>query len=77
MQLGEKAEKVMAYSINPEECISCGACETACPESAISEGDPAYSIDPALCTDCGVCVEVCPPGAIKPPAEAGETEEAP
>jgi len=69
----------MAYTINPEECISCGACESTCPESAISEGDPAYTIDPALCTDCGLCVSSCPSAAIHPPVEVedGEEQEAP
>lgn len=65
----------MAHSINPDDCISCGACETTCPEAAISEGDPSYTIDPVLCTDCGACVAVCPAGAIVPPAEAAEGSE--
>lgn len=49
----------MAYVIN-SECVSCGACESECPVSAISEGDDKYVIDPELCTDCGNCHEVCP-----------------
>jgi ferredoxin len=43
-----------------EECISCGACVSECPEEAISEGDEIYIIDPEKCTDCESCVEVCP-----------------
>ncbi len=53
----------MAHKIT-DECISCGACESECPEGAISEGDEIYKIDPKLCTDCGSCVEVCPVEAI-------------
>jgi len=55
----------MAYIIN-DECISCGACEPECPNSAISEGETIYIIDAAKCTECvgshesSRCVDVCP-----------------
>lgn len=55
----------MAHKIT-EECITCGACITECPEDAISEGDDIYVIDPDMCTDCGSCVDVCPSAAIVP-----------
>ncbi len=35
----------MAYKIT-DECISCGACETECPNQAIKEGETIYVIDP-------------------------------
>ncbi|NMA13335.1 MAG: 4Fe-4S binding protein [Chloroflexi bacterium] len=53
----------MAHRIDPDVCISCGACEPECPSKAISEGDAAYVIDEGKCTDCGNCSEVCPVGA--------------
>lgn len=56
----------MAHTIN-DECIACGACESECPEGAISEGEDKYVIDPEKCTDCGSCVEVCPSDAIEAP----------
>ena len=56
----------MAHTIN-DECIACGACESECPEEAISEGEDKYVIDPEKCTDCGSCVEVCPSDAIEAP----------
>jgi ferredoxin len=49
-----------------EECISCGACEPDCPNTAISAGSPVYLIDKGLCTECAGahdaprCVELCP-----------------
>ena len=52
----------MAYVIS-SDCVSCGACEGACPVSAISEGDGKYEINPELCTECGSCADVCPVGA--------------
>jgi len=49
-----------------EECISCGACEPACPNQAITAGDSIYLIDAHKCTECvgafdkPQCIEVCP-----------------
>ncbi len=49
-----------------EECISCGACEPECPNTAIAAGDSLYLINSELCTECvgafdsQKCVEVCP-----------------
>ena len=57
----------MAYVIDKEACIACGACEGVCPVEAISEGD-IYKIDPEMCTDCGTCADVCPTEAIHPVA---------
>ncbi len=53
----------MAYQIT-DDCIMCAACESECPEGAISEGDGIMVIDAALCTECASCVEVCPSDAI-------------
>jgi ferredoxin len=55
----------MAYKIT-SDCIMCGACESECPEGAISEGDDLYVIDASLCQDCGTCADVCPTGAAQP-----------
>lgn len=56
---------MMAHKIS-DACISCGACESECPTSAISAGDTQYIIDPDACIDCGACVPVCPVDAISP-----------
>ncbi|MBI5376983.1 MAG: 4Fe-4S binding protein [Candidatus Schekmanbacteria bacterium] len=55
----------MSYKIT-DECIACGTCVDACPDNAISEGDPIYVIDPVKCTECATCAEVCPVDACKP-----------
>lgn len=52
----------MAHVIN-DSCVACGSCMSACPESAISEGD-IYVIDASKCIDCAACVSVCPSDAI-------------
>ncbi len=71
----------MAYKIN-DECISCGACETECPNQAISEGETIYVIDPGKCTECvgshesSRCVEVCPVDACElDPAQKESREQ--
>ncbi len=56
----------MAYKIDADLCISCGACAADCPAEAISEGDSAYVIDADKCIDCGMCASTCP---VSAPAE--------
>ncbi|MHB0938915.1 MAG: DUF362 domain-containing protein [Armatimonadota bacterium] len=58
-----KEELSMAYKIT-DDCVSCGACESECPNNAISEGADMYVIDADACTDCGACAESCPNDAI-------------
>ncbi len=55
----------MAYKINEEECLGCGACASECPVEAISEDGGKYVIDPEKCIECGACAGVCPVGAPK------------
>lgn len=48
----------------PEQCCSCGACSSACPQQAItmtpdSHGTVLPRIDPEKCIDCGLCVRTC------------------
>ena len=70
----------MAYKIT-EDCISCGACEPECPNSAISEGETIYIIDPEKCTECvgahesSRCVDVCPVDACVKDPDHEESKE--
>ncbi len=53
----------MSHTIN-DECIACGACQSACEFDAIVEGEAKYTIDAEKCTDCGACIPTCPVEAI-------------
>ena len=70
----------MAYLIN-DDCISCGACEAECPNSAISEGETIYIIAPDKCTECvgshdsSRCAEVCPVDSCQLDQGRQETRE--
>ena len=53
----------MAYKIDKETCLGCGACAADCPVGCISEKDGKYEIDPEQCLECGACAGTCPVGA--------------
>jgi len=54
----------MAYKVNKEVCVNCGACEPVCPVQAISEVGEKRNIDASKCIDCGACAGTCPVSAI-------------
>jgi len=55
----------MAYRIDENECIACGACEPVCPVECISEVDDGKRrIDEDACIDCGSCAAECPVDCI-------------
>jgi len=64
-----------------EDCISCGACVSECPNDAISQGDLYFVINPERCTECvgfynkPQCVEVCPVDAIIPNPDRRESHD--
>jgi ferredoxin len=70
----------MAFKIT-EECIACAACETECPNEAISEGEEIFIIDPDKCTECvghydtQQCADVCPVDCCIPDPDHKESRD--
>jgi ferredoxin len=59
----------MSLKIN-DDCTSCDACVSVCPNTAITAGDVIYLIDADRCTECvgaedtPQCQMVCPADCI-------------
>jgi len=64
-----------------ETCIRCGACESECPNGAISLGEEVFVIDPELCSECvghhetQKCEEACPVDCCVPDPGRRENEQ--
>ena len=64
-----------------DDCITCGACITECPNDAISVGDGQYVIDGDRCSECvgfhgrEMCQVVCPTDCCLPDPSRVETED--
>lgn len=60
-----KGGETVAYRIDKENCIACGACEDVCPVTCISEEkDGKRLINEDLCISCGACADACPVDCI-------------
>lgn len=60
---GSASESPGNTIVDPDRCISCGICEWACPNGAISIGGIAC-IDSTKCIGCGLCIDKCPQRAL-------------
>ena len=53
-------------SVDRGRCVSCGACEGACPKGAIQVWRGCYAVvDAAACVGCGRCQKQCPADCIE------------
>jgi MinD superfamily P-loop ATPase len=53
----------MAYKINKDECVGCGACKDSCPVDCISQDGDKYR-STGLMHPIRTCGPNCPPNAI-------------
>ena len=56
---------LMAWKIDNEKCLRCGACVSVCPELALELKETGIVHDAKKCTLCGICEKVCPVRAIE------------
>ena len=57
-------EPVKQHLIDPEVCIRCYTCESACPINAIEHDGTNVVVKADACNFCMSCVPVCPTGSI-------------
>ncbi|MBN1897074.1 MAG: 4Fe-4S binding protein [Candidatus Aenigmarchaeota archaeon] len=55
----------MAWKIDKQKCLRCGACVSVCPELALDLREDGLKNDMKKCTLCGICERVCPSRAIE------------
>ncbi|WP_028535107.1 4Fe-4S binding protein [Paludibacterium yongneupense] len=62
----------MAYKIITDLCNGCAACESECPNHAISHAGKVYTIDASKCVECEgsydtpMCADLCNTDACVP-----------
>ncbi|MBA4422325.1 MAG: 4Fe-4S ferredoxin [Syntrophus sp. (in: bacteria)] len=50
--------------IDPDRCINCKRCVTACPTLSVTEESVRAGCPLISCMKCGTCMDVCPSGAV-------------
>lgn len=61
--LGAARHSAKGYFIT-DQCVSCGTCQSVCPQHCIKEGMPCV-INQNHCLHCGACQENCPVSAVE------------
>lgn len=61
MIIGKKLmELPISVSVDPDKCVNCHACITACPVKYCNDGSGDYvSVNPYMCIGCGNCIKKC------------------
>jgi benzoyl-CoA 2,3-dioxygenase component A len=55
---------IKQHLLDPETCMRCNTCESACPSAAITHDAKNYVVDAAKCRHSLACIPRCPTGAI-------------
>lgn len=66
--------KGLHMNVDPELCVLCGTCVTACRVEAISLENGRVAHDTTRCKGCGRCASVCPENAVT--AEVADVDKA-
>ncbi len=57
---------LITFTIDPQQCVGCGACLRACPANVITgEKKEPHIISQENCIKCGLCKDVCKFDAVK------------
>ncbi len=65
LKMNTGAWRTLRPQIDPDKCISCGLCNTYCPDGAITLSDTGKpTIDYGHCKGCLICLAQCPAEAI-------------
>ncbi|MGZ8867762.1 MAG: hydrogenase iron-sulfur subunit [Thermoanaerobaculia bacterium] len=68
LSAGQVRIEAITARLNPDACVPCKVCASACAYHAIEEGDPRTKRPPvfveASCAGCGTCAAECPRDAI-------------
>ena len=51
--------------LNPDLCVGCGVCASACPANAITIQNNLAEVNLNLCYGCSICQIVCPQSALQ------------
>lgn len=71
----ESMSRQISIAFNPDKCLGCGACVSACPQQAHQLLDGRHDYDRSLCQHCGACTTECYAQALEQVGRDASVEE--